>query len=573
MRKTLLHFLIIIIGSFQLQAQVTKEFDRVIDGRIVNVALSNDNKFFAAASIIFEKKTSLIVNVYDIKGKSIKTEKIGLNNNIRKRLSRPQIKNIFKSPMGFTKNNRFVVLRISDSEYITVPLEGGGFTKFEQGNAPTGLDNGEVNRIVQKKEADLGAYNIFFSKGVNTIEILDKNSFKSYEKFSHTNRIGPYTINRGFVITTSQKTPKKIELFGWRVKLPKEPQVNQEDGSGGNTEEDTEEDTPEKPTMELKSLLETDKSSYEMEVCIHSTKKVGSVKFSTQVPTRSSNIVKPIRNNCGRKTLQLQSGKNKIIAEAYEEDNTTILMKKTFIVTCDLKEKRYALVIGNTNYSSIDPLNNPVNDAIAISGELKKLGFEVDRKDDVSGGNFKLYLDNFKDKIVKNDYDAVLFYYAGHGFQEAGINYLMPVDIQPGDKMPFQSTNLKKIVSIMEKGKNPNQQNIIIIDACKKQIESSTTTIPKTRSWTQGFTETTETEIPEGFFIAFSTQPGKKALDGPGEHSIYAKSLLQNIGQSATHINTIFDEIKNEVVEGSENILPQKPWYINNLERDFYFKK
>lgn len=225
-------------------------------------------------------------------------------------------------------------------------------------------------------------------------------------------------------------------------------------------------------------------------------------------------------------------------------------------------QKRTALVIGNADYTVARKLANSSNDATDMANSLRGLGFDV-----VSGVNLNLKQMNdkvreFGDKLKANG-GVGLFYYAGHGIQVSGRNYLIPVDaaIPREDEVDFNALNLDLILRKM--GTANNGLNIVILDACRNN--------PFARSWSRGDDEGGLAQIsaPTGTFIAYATSPDKTASDGTGRNGLYTAELLKVMKQPNMKIEETFKEVRKAVSKSSGG--KQIPWDSSSLSGDFYF--
>ena len=174
-------------------------------------------------------------------------------------------------------------------------------------------------------------------------------------------------------------------------------------------------------------------------------------------------------------------------------------------------EQRLALLIGNSNYSHGGSLPNPVNDVRAMEKALEVLGFTVMKYEDCSQKTMKKAMDEFGRKLKGKD--VGLFFYAGHGVQVSRYNYLIPVDAELSDekKVEYNCVRADRVLAEMEIA--GSKTNIVILDACRDN--------PFERSWRRG-TEGTGLafmDAPSGSLIAYSTAPGKTALDGSGQNN------------------------------------------------------
>lgn len=225
--------------------------------------------------------------------------------------------------------------------------------------------------------------------------------------------------------------------------------------------------------------------------------------------------------------------------------------------------KRTALVIGNGDYLTARKLPNPVNDASDMTAALTDLGFEV-----ISGSNLDLKqmrekVREFGDKLKTNG-GVGLFYYAGHGVQVNGRNYLIPVeaDIPREDEIGDYSFSLEQVFNKMATANNGF--NIVILDACRNN--------PFARSWTRDLSEggLAQVTAPTGTFIAYATDANRTASDGTGRNGIYTSELLKIIKQPNLKIEETFKEIQKAVRDVSNG--KQIPWVASSFSGDFYFK-
>lgn len=224
--------------------------------------------------------------------------------------------------------------------------------------------------------------------------------------------------------------------------------------------------------------------------------------------------------------------------------------------------KRVALVIGNADYLKARTLANPANDATDIAKALGELGFTV-----ISGTN--LNLKQMNDKVrefgdtLRVSGGVGLFYYAGHGIQVGGKNYLIPVDadIPREDEVDFNALNLDLVLRKMATANNG--LNIVILDACRNN--------PFARSWSRGEDEGGLAQItaPTGTFIAYATSPDRTASDGVGRNGLYTTELLKVVRQPNLKIEEAFKQVTIAVDRNSGG--KQVPWTSSSLRGDFYF--
>lgn len=222
--------------------------------------------------------------------------------------------------------------------------------------------------------------------------------------------------------------------------------------------------------------------------------------------------------------------------------------------------RRTALVIGNSNYGR-NTLPNPVNDARAMADELRKAGFQVILVEDARLEKMNGAIDQFG-RAVKAGGVALVFY-AGHGIQVKGENYLIPVDADLRSEHEIQSRtiNLGHILSTLEDAKP--QVNIVILDACRDN--------PFARSWrSTGKEGLAAIDAPSGTLIAFATAPGKTAADGTGANGLFTSHLLRQLRIPNQKIEDVLKNTRKGVAADSKD--EQIPWDSSSLTGDFYFK-
>ena len=205
------------------------------------------------------------------------------------------------------------------------------------------------------------------------------------------------------------------------------------------------------------------------------------------------------------------------------------------------EEKRLALVIGNANYEKGE-LKNPVNDARLIKSTLDSLDFDVILATDLDKGEFMNKVVEFGNK--RGDYDVGFVYYAGHGVQINGENYLLPTNQNFDEEWKIEeyAINVNRIMKYLTAVSN--QVNILILDACRNNPWEGI--FRSASGGDQG--GLAKMSAPTGSLIAFSTGPGRVAADGDGEHSIYTTSLSKNMLKEDTSIDQIFRNVRAEVL-------------------------
>jgi formylglycine-generating enzyme required for sulfatase activity len=221
-------------------------------------------------------------------------------------------------------------------------------------------------------------------------------------------------------------------------------------------------------------------------------------------------------------------------------------------------EQRVALVVGNWKYASA-PLINPKNDSADIAKALRQQGFEVIYKTNVNRKKFRMAIRDFGDRINKGG--VGLFYYAGHGMQVKGHNYLIPVgaDITREDEITDEAVEGDLVLRKMDSANN--RMNILILDACRNN--------PYARSFRSGGSGLARMDAPKGTLISYATSPGSVASDGTKGNSPYTWHLLQEMKKPGTTIEQMFKQVRLGVLKDTGE--KQTPWEVSSLTGDFYF--
>lgn len=221
--------------------------------------------------------------------------------------------------------------------------------------------------------------------------------------------------------------------------------------------------------------------------------------------------------------------------------------------------KRVALVIGNGAYTNAPPLKNPPNDARDMAANLKTLGFEVSSGVNVSQREMKRLIREFGQKLKAGGNG--LFYYAGHGVQARGRNYIIPIDadIQSEADVEDSGVDVGLVLNYMDDAQNG--LNIVILDACRNN--------PFARSFRSAAEGLAQVDAPTGTLIAYATAPGRVAADGVGENGLYTSELLKAIRLPGLTATDMFMEVRREVMKRTGN--KQVPWEASSLVGSFYF--
>ncbi len=231
-----------------------------------------------------------------------------------------------------------------------------------------------------------------------------------------------------------------------------------------------------------------------------------------------------------------------------------------------LAETRIALVIGNSNYQHTGILPNPANDAELLAGVLSNVGFQVTKQIDASRDQMQQSMLAFG-RALRQPNTVGLFFYAGHGLQVNGFNYLVPVDadIASEDEVGIRTVPVNEFLQTLDSiGGRDGRMNIVVLDACRNN--------PFARGWRSAVRGLAPIDAPSGTLIAFSTAPGDVASDGKDGNSPYAKGLAKAIMQKGLQVEETFKTTRTHVLAAtSSNKKPQTPWEQSSLTGQFYF--
>jgi uncharacterized caspase-like protein len=228
-------------------------------------------------------------------------------------------------------------------------------------------------------------------------------------------------------------------------------------------------------------------------------------------------------------------------------------------------ESRLALVIGQSAYRAVTPLPNPVNDANAMAQMLGDAGFEVQSASDLTQNDLRARISDFAASVAAKGPDTVaLVFYAGHGLQIDGENYLMPVDVDPKREadIPLQAVRLNDILNTLTSV--PSRSRIILLDACRNNPFPG---ISKTTG--RGLAHVDVKFGTPGTLLSFSTSPGAEAEDGKGGNSPYTTALLKAGREPNLSIEDAFKRVRLSVNQATDG--RQTPWETSSLVSDFRF--
>ena len=222
-------------------------------------------------------------------------------------------------------------------------------------------------------------------------------------------------------------------------------------------------------------------------------------------------------------------------------------------------EQRIALVIGNAAYPTA-PLKNPVNDARAMARTLRELDFDVLAFENQSQKEMRRAVIEFGDRLQRGG--VGLFYFAGHGLQVAGRNYMVPVDasIRSETEVEVESVDVATVLVRMDTAKT--RLNIVILDACRDN--------PFGRSFRSTARGLAAIDAPSGTLIAYATAPGRVARDGQGDNGLYTAELLRTMREPGLPIENVFKRVRQAVREVTKG--EQVPWEASSMEGEFVFR-
>lgn len=224
-------------------------------------------------------------------------------------------------------------------------------------------------------------------------------------------------------------------------------------------------------------------------------------------------------------------------------------------------EQRVALVIGNSNYQNAPQLQNPDNDAQSMAQFLNSAGFEVVAATDLTQNDMLRVVQDFSAKVASRGPNTVaMVYYAGHGVQLAGENYLVPVDarVSSPTELVNNSVRLVDVMSTLET--IPSRMRIVILDACRNNP------FPTINDAGSGLAIV---DAPNGSIVGYSTAPGAEAQDGTGGHSPYTQAFLNVAHEPNVPIEQLFKRVRLEVNQTTSGA--QIPWESSSLTSDFTF--
>ncbi|UQD70134.1 caspase family protein [Bradyrhizobium japonicum] len=224
-------------------------------------------------------------------------------------------------------------------------------------------------------------------------------------------------------------------------------------------------------------------------------------------------------------------------------------------------EQRVALVIGNSNYKNAPQLQNPDNDAESMAQFLNSAGFEVVAATDLTQNDMLRVVQDFSAKVSARGPNTVaMVYYAGHGVQLAGENYLVPVDAKVSNPTELVSNSVRLVDVMSTLETIPSRMRIVILDACRNNP------FPDVNDAGRGLAIV---DAPNGSIVGYSTAPGAEAQDGTNGHSPYTQAFLNAAREPNVPIEQLFKRVRLEVNQTTSGA--QIPWESSSLTSDFTF--
>jgi uncharacterized caspase-like protein len=230
--------------------------------------------------------------------------------------------------------------------------------------------------------------------------------------------------------------------------------------------------------------------------------------------------------------------------------------------------RRVALVIGNFEYRHEPILHNPQSDAQAVAAALEADGFSVIRKSNLTREQLVDALAAFAGEASSADW--ALLYFAGHGLEMAGVNYLIPVDarLETDTSVQFEAAPLNQAMAAVE---GARKLRIVILDACRANPFANTMRLSvASRAPNRGLAPPPEPD--PGMLVVYAAKEGEFAADGEGANSPFAAGLVKELGQPGIEVRRVFDLVRDDVIDATGG--HQHPFTYGSLSgrQDFYFK-
>lgn len=228
-------------------------------------------------------------------------------------------------------------------------------------------------------------------------------------------------------------------------------------------------------------------------------------------------------------------------------------------------ERRVALVIGNGAYTSVEPLKNPANDAAAVAGALTRLGFEVAEARDLGVAQMQRALREFEDKATGAEW--ALAYYAGHGMELNGKNWLIPVDAKLARATDLADEAVP-VERILERLSGAKKLRMVILDACRNNPFLARMELNRgVRAVGHGLAAI---EPTHGEVVFYAARDGSVALDGTGANSPFAMAVVKHMDEDGVELGRFFRKVTSSVLATTN--YQQEPFVYGRIpDEDFYF--
>lgn len=225
-----------------------------------------------------------------------------------------------------------------------------------------------------------------------------------------------------------------------------------------------------------------------------------------------------------------------------------------------LADRRIALVVGNSAYRFATPLANPSNDATRVAEKLRAIGFEVTLALDQDGQAFRVTLGEFSEAALGAD--LALFFYAGHGIEMSGRNFLIPIDsaMKSEATASFETVSLDQVLTAVQGAKS---LGIVMLDACRDNPFGATMKRSSgTRAVSRGLAPV-PLDQSSALLVSFAAEPGNTADDGDAEHSPYTEAFLEILDEPGMEVGRVFRTLRARVKEKTNG--RQQPVFENRL--------
>lgn len=232
-------------------------------------------------------------------------------------------------------------------------------------------------------------------------------------------------------------------------------------------------------------------------------------------------------------------------------------------------ENRFALVIGNSSYEKIGRLGNPGRDADLVAKSLEAVGFEVSVHFDLDEDGLGKVLDDLADRAP--DLDVAVLYFAGHGIQKDGENFLIPVDAQlkSATSIERETVSLRSFMEVMEEV----PISLLFLDACRnnpfaEHLLSQSSSDGRSAGITRGLAPI---RTVGDMLVTFATLPNSVAKDGAGQNSPFAKALARHVSTPDAEVSVLMKRVTRDVMAETDG--EQRPQQLSQMQTEFYFKR